>query len=148
MSYISNLVHFVWSTDKREPLIRKSWQDDMYAYIGGILSNKKAKMLAAGGLADHVHVLASLPAALSLSEAAGAMKANSSRWIHENAPQCRSFEWQEGYAAFTVSKSVEPSVAAYIQNQGETHRQRQFKEELVELLEKHGIKYEERYLWI
>lgn len=148
MSYISNLVHFVWSTAKREPLIRKSWQDEMYAYVGGILSNKKAKLLAAGGLADHVHILASLPATLSLSEAAGAMKANSSRWIHENAPQCKSFDWQDGYAAFTVSKSVEPSVTAYIQNQEEAHEKKRFQEEFVELLEKHGIKYEERYLWI
>ncbi|MBC7856557.1 MAG: transposase [Pirellulaceae bacterium] len=73
MSYISNLVHFVWSTAKREPLIRKSWQDQLYAYMGGILANKKGKLLAAGGLADHVHVYASLPATLTLADAAGAL---------------------------------------------------------------------------
>ena len=148
MSYISNLVHFVWSTAKREPLIRKSWQDQLYAYMGGILANKKAKLLAAGGLADHVHVYASLPATLTLADAASALKSNSSRWIHDNAPQYRSFDWQEGYSAFSVSKSAEPRVITYIQNQEEHHQRMRFQEELMGLLDKHGIKYEERYLWI
>lgn len=148
MSYISNLVHFVWSTAKREPLIRKSWQDQLYAYMGGILGNKKAKLLAVGGLADHVHVYASLPATLTIADAASALKSNSSRWIHEHAPQCRSFEWQEGYGAFTVSKSAERTLISYIKNQEEAHRQRRFTDEFVELLEKHGIKYEERFLWV
>lgn len=147
-TFVSNLVHFAWATGNREPLLHKSWRDNLYAYIGGVLENKKAKLLAAGGVADHIHVLASLPATMSLSEAAGAMKANSSRWIHENAPQCKSFEWQKGYGAFTVSKSAEPTVKAYIKNQEEHHRVRSLTEEFTALLEKHGIPYEERYLWI
>lgn len=86
MSYICNLVHFVWGTANRQPLIHKSWRDRLHAYMGGILENKKAKLLAAGGIADHVHVLASLPATVSLEKIAGALKANSSRWIHESVP--------------------------------------------------------------
>jgi len=148
MSYICNLVHFVWGTANREPLIEKSWRDRLHAYMGGILDNKKAKLLAAGGVANHVHVLASLPATLSLAETAGALKANSSRWIHANAPQCAAFAWQEGYGAFSVSKSLEPTVKAYITNQEEHHRQRSFREEFVALLERHGISYDERYLWV
>jgi putative transposase len=147
-SYIYNVVQFVWGTANREPLIRKSWRDRLHGYIGGILEKKKAKLLAAGGIEDHIHVLVSLPATISLSEAASAMKANSSRWIHENAPQAKGFEWQEGYGAFTVSKSVEPSIKTYIHNQEEHHRRWRFTEEFVVLLEKHGIPYEERYLWI
>jgi putative transposase len=147
-TYICNLVHFVWGTANREPLIRKSWRDRLHGYIGGVLENKKAKLLAAGGIEDHIHVLASLPATLSLADAASAMKANSSRWIHENAPQSKGFEWQKGYAAFSVSKSAEPRVEEYIQNQEEHHKKWLFTAEFKSLLEKHGISYDDRYLWV
>lgn len=146
-TYISNLVHFVWGTANREPTIRKSWRDRLHGYLGGILENKRAKLLAAGGIEDHMHVLASLPATVSLSEIASAMKANSSRWIHENIPQCKGFDWQEGYGAFSVSKSAEEQVKKYIHEQEQHHKQWKFTEEFKALLEKHGIPYEERYLW-
>jgi putative transposase len=113
-----------------------------------VLEKKKAKLIAAGGIEDHLHVLASLPATLSLSDAASAMKANSSRWVHENAPQAKGFEWQTGYAAFSVSKSAEPQVKGYIWNQEEHHKKWRFTGEFKALLEKHGIPYEERYLWV
>jgi putative transposase len=99
-------------------------------------------------MADHVHVLASLPATVTLAEIAGAPKSNSSRWIRENMPQCKGFAWQEGYGAFTVSKSGEEAVKHYIDHQEEHHRQREFTDEFKALLEKHGIPYEERYLWV
>jgi REP element-mobilizing transposase RayT len=138
----------VWGTANREPLIHRSWRDRLHGYIGGILENKKAKLLAAGGIEDHIHVLASLPATMSLSEAASAMKANSSRWIHENVPQSKGFDWQTGYAAFSVSKSAEPRVKRYIECQEEHHRKLKFTQEFVALLERHGISYDERYLWV
>ncbi|MEX2174821.1 MAG: IS200/IS605 family transposase [Pirellulaceae bacterium] len=147
-TYISNLVHFVWGTAKREPLLHKSWRDRLHGYIGGVLEKKKAKLLAAGGVEDHVHALVSLPATLSLADAASAMKSNSSRWIHENFSQCKGFDWQTGYGAFSVSKSSEEKVKAYIWNQEEHHRKQRFSEEFMALLEKHGIAYEERYLWV
>lgn len=147
-TYICNLAHFVWGTANREPLIRKSWRDNLHGYLGGVLKNKKARLLAAGGIEDHMHVLVSLPATLSLADAANAMKANSSRWIRENAPQCKSFSWQEGYGAFSVSKSAEPGVTDYIRNQEDHHKKRRFDDEFKSLLEKHGIAYEERYLWV
>ena len=83
-SYISNLVHFVWGTKERKSRIEPAWQDRLYGYLGGILRNKNAKLMAAGGIDDHVHVFASLPATVTLAEIAGAMKTNSSRWVHEN----------------------------------------------------------------
>jgi REP element-mobilizing transposase RayT len=147
-TFVSNLVHFVWGTANREPLVHKSWRDRLHGYIGGVLENKNAKLLAAGGIEDHIHVLASLPATISLSEAANAMKANSSRWIHENAPQSKGFAWQTGYGAFSVSKSAQARVTEYIQNQEEHHRAWKFTAEFTALLEKHGIAYEERYLWV
>jgi REP element-mobilizing transposase RayT len=76
-TFVSNLVHFVWGTANREPLLRKSWRNQLHKYIGGVLVNKKAKMLAAGGMEDHMHVLASLPATISLSEAASARRVGS-----------------------------------------------------------------------
>jgi putative transposase len=147
-TYVSNLVHFAWATANREPLIHKSWRDRLYGYIGGILENKKAKLIAAGGVEDHIHVFASLPATLSISEAASTMKANSSRWIHENAPQSKGFDWQTGYGAFSVSRSAAPRVKAYVQNQEEHHRERSFDDEFKALLEKHGMSYEDRYLFV
>ena len=147
-TYISNLVHFVWGTKDREPLIPKPWRNRLHAYMGGILENKRAKLIAAGGWADHVHVFVSLPATISLAQAAGALKSNSSRWVHENVPQSKGFAWQEGYGAFSVSKSAESRLIEYIKNQEDHHRKRRFQGEFVALLEKHGITYDERYLWV
>jgi REP element-mobilizing transposase RayT len=132
----------------REPLLNRKWRDRLHAYIGGVLKNKKAKLLAAGGIEDHIHIFASLPATLPLAQAAGAMKANSSRWIHENIPDARGFDWQAGYGAFSVSKSGEARVKSYVNNQEEHHRRWKFTAEFIALLDKHGITYEERYLWI
>ena len=147
-SHISNLIHFVWSTRERRAMIKQEWQDQLYAYLGGVLKNKTAKMLAAGGMEDHVHVYASLPSTVTLAEMAGAMKANSSRWIHENVTGAKNFAWQEGYGAFSVSKSVEPSIVRYIRDQAEHHKKREFRAEFKLLLEKHNIDYDERYLWV
>ncbi len=84
--FVNNLIQFVW-VPSIGAFIQKSWRDRMHGYIGSVLKNKKAKLLVAGGFEGHMHVLALLPATMSHSEAAGAMNANSSRWIHENAPQ-------------------------------------------------------------
>ncbi len=129
-------------------MLRNSWRNRLHAYIGGVLDKKNCKLLAAGGMEDHVHVLASLPATITLAETANAMKSNSSRWIHENAPQAKGFDWQTGYAAFSVSKSQQARVRDYIQNQERHHRRWKFTAEFMALLEKHGIDYEERYLWV
>ena len=147
-SHVSNLVHFVWSTHGRRPLIRPDWKDRLFEFIGGILRNKKAKLLAAGGVEDHVHIYASLPSSLSIAQAAGAMKSNSSRWIHQTMSKSQSFRWQDGYGAFTVSKSNEQTVIRYINDQEAHHRRSTFQEEFRALLDKHGIDYEERYLWV
>lgn len=147
-THICNLVHFVWGTQGRRSWIRPEWKDRLYGYIGGVLRHRKCVMLAAGGVDDHIHVLASLPATVTLSDAASAMKSNSSRWIHETVPQSEGFAWQEGYGAFSVSKSAEQAVTAYIHHQEEHHARQKFTEEFVALLDRHGIPYDERYLWV
>jgi len=145
--YLSLLVHFTWSTEKRYPWLEKPMRDDLYSIIGGIMRNKKAKLIAAGGVSDHIHLYASMPSTISIGDFVNAVKSNSSRWIHETYLRLRNFAWQEGYGAFSVSKSEEMQVVRHVLNQEDHHRRRTFKEELVALLDKHGIEYDKRYLW-
>jgi REP-associated tyrosine transposase len=145
--YLSLLVHFTWSTAGREPWLEVDIRDDLYSYIGGIMNNKKAKLIAAGGVFDHIHLYASMPSTISIADFVNAVKSNSSRWVHESYSRLRNFAWQEGYGAFSVSKSEEGRVVRYISTQEDHHRKRTFKQELIGLLEKHGIAYDERYIW-
>ena len=145
--YLSLLVHFTWSTAGREPWIEADMRDDLYSYIGGIMKNKNAKLISAGGMFDHIHLYASMPSTISIADFVNAVKSNSSRWIHESSSRLRGFAWQEGYGAFSVSKSEEGTVVRYISSQEDHHRKQTFKEELIGLLEKHGIEYDKRYIW-
>jgi len=145
--HISLLIHFVWSTAGREPWISSAWEDDLYRFCGGILRKKNAKLLEAGGTSDHIHLYTSLPSTVSLAEIVNVIKSNSSRWIHEEIPHRRGFAWQEGYGAFSVSKSSESDVMRYIRRQKEHHRRHNFKSEFIELLDRHGIEYDKRYIW-
>ena len=102
------------------------------------------KALAIGGGADHVHILISLPATLSVSKALQLLKGNSSKWIHETFPELHPLEWQEGYGAFSISVSGIDVTVAYIRKQAEHHRTRSFREEFVTMLRRHGLDYDER----
>jgi putative transposase len=100
-----------------------------------------------GGAEDHLHILAKIKPAISVSEMLAKIKANSSKWVNDHKMKERKFAWQEGYGAFTVSESQVPSVREYIRNQKEHHRKQTFQEEFVALLERHGIEYDPLYLW-
>jgi putative transposase len=145
--YVCNLIHFVWSTNGRREWIKESWEEGLFAYLGGIARNKNATLIAAGGMPDHVHLLVSMPPTVSLSEMVNALKSNSSRWIHEDIPHFEPFRWQEGYGAFSVSRSNEESVVRYIRNQKQHHEKLDFQSELLQFLAKHRIEYDERYIW-
>jgi REP element-mobilizing transposase RayT len=99
-----------------------------------------------GGMEDHVHALITLPSTLSLSKAMQLLKGNSSKWIHETFPERQAFEWQEGYGAFSIGVSGIETTVDYIKRQGEHHRQRSFKEELIEFLKKHNQSYDDTML--
>jgi REP element-mobilizing transposase RayT len=141
------LAHIIWSTKDRVSLIKPDLKDDLFAYLGGIVREVKGKALIVNGMPDHVHMLAELPPTVSVAELMRLAKTNSSRWIHETRPGHSGFAWQTGYAAFSVSRSNAPAVSRYIAEQEKHHRKRSFQEELILFLRKHGIAYDERYLW-
>lgn len=148
MTTYSNLqIHFIWSIKNREPLIHKNYQDDLFAYMGGILRDRKHVLRCAGGVADHVHLLVSVHPQQSISDLVRDVKTNSSSWVHQTQAGLRGFAWQAGYGAFSVSHSSLPQVAAYIAGQEEHHRTRTFQEEFLKFLERHRIDYDERYVW-
>ena len=145
--YLSLRVHFIWSTLQRQRWILPEMEDELYRYIGGIFRNKDGALIEAGGDQDHIHLYASLPSTVTVAEIVNAVKSNSSGWIHEKFPQRRHFAWQKGYGAFSVSKSMEKELIPYIRNQKAHHQRVDFKEEFVAFLKRHGIEYDERYLW-
>lgn len=145
-TYSKLMVHVVFSTKERQPLIVDSIIGDLHAYLGGIVRKLDGTALAIGGVADHVHLLMAYPPRLAISDLVRTIKANSSGWVHEKWPD-QSFQWQAGYAAFSVSESSREQVVRYIQGQKEHHRQTSFQDELLALLRRHQVEFDEAYLW-
>src|SRR5258708_4653540 len=139
--------HIIFSTKNRVPDIDPNWQDRLYSYIGGTLRSDKCVLMAAGGVADHVHLLVSLSRTVCVADVVRDIKANSSRWIHENFPDHKTFAWQTGYGAFSVSHSHLDQVRTYLAKQAEHHRSKTFQEEFRAFLAKYEIEYDERYAW-
>ena len=146
-TYTNLLTHILFSTKNRLPYLLDDRRDDVFAYIGGIVRELNGVALNVNGANDHAHALVRLPAALPVAKAVEIMKTNSSRWIHEHRILHRTFAWQIGYAAFSVSESVVDDVSGYISNQREHHRKITFQEELIAFLKRSHIDYDERYLW-
>lgn len=147
MSYVSSYFHFVFSTKERRPLITPVLRERLWPYMGGIGRENKIKPIEIGGVADHVHLLLSLPATMAPAKAMQLIKGGSSKWVHETFPEHRMFAWQEKYGAFSVSMSQLDPTVEYIKDQEEHHRKRSFQKEFLALLKKHRISYDERYLW-
>jgi REP element-mobilizing transposase RayT len=146
-SYVSNYMHCTFSTKNRHPVISSDLESRLWPYIGGIARENRMKALAIGGTTDHLHALLSLPGMMSFAKAIQLIKGGSSKWINDTFPGSGRFQWQEGYGAFSVSASQVPKTIAYINNQKEHHRKKTFQEEFLELLEKHGIEYDQRYVF-
>ena len=146
-AYVSNLMHCTFSTKNRIPMIDSELEERLWPYLGGIARENRMKALAIAGTADHVHALLSLPGMMSFAKAVQLIKGGSSKWVHDTFLKHRTFEWQEGYGAFSVSISQMDKTIAYIQNQKEHHRKKTFQEEFRELLDKHGIEYDPRFLF-
>ena len=146
-TYTSLHYHIVFSTKNRYPWLRIEIEQRVWSFIGGIASEHKMTALQVGGVEDHIHALLTAPPTHAPSEIAKYLKGESSLWIHDEFSGLKSFNWQDGYAAFTVSKSNIAAVIRYIKNQREHHRKKTFREEYLALLRANGIDYDERYVW-
>ena len=146
-TFTSLSYHLVFSTKDRFPMIHGGIQERLYEFIGGIIRRHDSLMMEIGGMPDHVHILARIAPKHPLSDLIRALKSKSSGWIHEQFPEASKFAWQEGYGAFTVSKSDIPRVREYIRGQSEHHRKVGFQEEFRKFLELHEIEFDENHLW-
>jgi REP-associated tyrosine transposase len=143
----SNLLyHIVFSTKDRVALIRGDLEERLYAYTGGIIRGEGGALLEIGGTADHVHLLAKFKTDVAVSDMLKKIKGKSSKWVNDLADSADPFYWQEGYGIFSVSESAVERVRRYIRGQKEHHRRVSFKDELITLLRRHRIPFDERYL--
>ena len=143
-SYVSNLMHCVFSTKERRPFITPELQTRLYPYIGGIAKKHAMRLISAGGIEDHIHLLLSLPKTLDISKAMQLIKGGSSKWVHDTFAEHQMFEWQEGYGAFSIGIGEVKRTVDYINRQAEHHKKKDFKTEFVSFLDAHFIEYDLR----
>jgi REP element-mobilizing transposase RayT len=141
------IIHIIFSTKDREPWLDRGVRPRMHAYVATICRDLNAEMFLVGGVADHLHVVTTLPRTLSQADFVEAMKKMSSKWIKALDSKYRGFYWQRGYGAFSVSPSQLGAVLKYVESQEEHHRSRSFQEEYRDFLSKYGIEFDERYVW-
>ena len=145
-THLSLHYHLVFSTKERRPFIDAEWRGRLHAYLGGAVRTIGGIAETIGGTSDHVHLLVGLRATNCLADVLREIKHSSSQWIHTDIRE-RLFEWQRGYGAFTVSASMVDVVRQYIERQEEHHRRKTFQDEYLELLQKSGVAFDEKYLW-
>ena len=145
-TYTQIYIHIVFSVKERQKLINPAWKDELYKYICGIANAHEHKIYAIGGMPDHIHILISIKPSSAISDIVREIKANSSRWINEKNFIKGTFQWQEGYGAFSYAQSQLDTVISYINNQESHHATKTFREEYTELLQKFAIEYDEKYI--
>ena len=138
-TYSSCFNHIVFSTKNRERWIDEEIENRVWAYIGGIARKHDCTAIQVGGIEDHIHALVLSPPKYAPSQIAKFIKGESSKWIHNEFPKMAGFAWQDGFSAFSVSKSLMPKVVEYIKNQREHHHGKTFEDEYSDLLELHEI---------
>ena len=146
-TYTQLVYHIVFSTKNRYNLIVPSLEESLYRYIGGIIRQLDGVCLEINGMSDHVHLLTRLPPKVALSDTLREIKANSSKWVNASHGGLHKFGWQDGYAAFSVSKSKIESVRGYVRGQKTHHTRTDFRTEFARLLRNHDVAYDERYIW-
>ena len=143
-TYAQNVIHVVFSTKDRRKLLSGEIRSQMWAYTTGICKKLDILVLAVGGMEDHIHFLLQIPPTLALAKAVLAIKSNSSRWAGEEGLK---FAWQQGYGAFSVSRSNVPVVVRYIQNQEAHHKKMNFDAEFLALLKRHGMEFDPKFVF-
>ena len=145
-THVSLFYQLVFSTKNRTKSVLQPWRDRLHAYLGGIVRSMGGMALEVGGTQDHVHMLVSLAATHTIATVLKGVKSSSSQWVHRHIGS-RRFDWQDGYGAFSVSRSQVETIRKYIRNQAEHHRHLTFQEEYVKMLSEEGIEFDSRYLW-
>lgn len=145
-TYCCALFHCVFSTKEQRKIITPELQPRLWEYMGGVARERGMKALGVGGMDDHVHLLLSLPSSLPMAGAMREIKSGSSRWMRE-VRKIPTFEWQEGYGAFSIGWAQVAGTLAYIARQQEHHRQRDFQAEFLAFLKKHRVDYDPQYVW-
>ena len=138
--------HIVFHTKNNMKFIREDIEDELYAYLGGVLRNCKSISFQIGGTSDHIHILCTLPRTMAPADLAEELKKSTSKWIKTKGSHYRDFYWQEGYGAFSVGWSQVETIKWYIRNQKQHHSKVSFIEEYKRLLNENGIEYVEKYL--
>ena len=146
-TYTNILIHYVFSTKNRRRLITPEIEERLYPFMAAIARDNGMAPVMAGGTADHVHLLVTVSSTLSVSKGVQLIKGGSSKFVNETFPGPERFQWQSGYGAFSVSISHREDTIRYIQNQEAHHRKMTFQEEFIAILKKHGLEYDERYVW-
>lgn len=141
------LLHIVFSTKNREPWLDSTVRPRIHSYLATICRDLSAESVYIDGVSDHVHIVTTLPRTLSQARMIEQVKKTSSKWIKTIDARYRGFSWQRGYVAFSVSRSRLDAVLQYLQSQEEHHRARPFQEEYRELLRRHGVNFDEQYVW-
>ena len=139
------VVHLIFSTKERRPLIKSEISKYLFAYLGRIVYGIRGSTIIVNGTDDHVHMLIRIRPSQSVAEVTRVVKTNSSGWAHEKG--YKELAWQAGYGAFSVSESGIRAVTQYIANQEEHHKTRSFQEEFIAFLKKNNVQYDERYIW-
>jgi putative transposase len=143
-SLVKILVHVVFSTKDRIALIPLELEDELYKYIHGIIENNSARLIIAGGTANHIHLLISI-GKTDVPTLIGDVKRSTSVWMKKKGVE--KFYWQKGYGAFSIGQSQVPVVSRYIGDQKEHHAKHDFKTEFRSLCEKYQVEIDERYAW-
>jgi putative transposase len=146
-TYTQLHVHIVFAVKRRRGAIRKTWREDLFKYITGIITASGHKLLAINGVEDHIHILIGQRPTQSLSALVQEVKKSSSRWINKKHLVSGGFFWQEGFGAFSYSTETLSNVIRYIENQEQHHLKRTFHDEYKSLLKEFGIDFDERYIF-
>jgi REP element-mobilizing transposase RayT len=146
-TYTQISIQVVFAVKHRNALIKSSFKEDLQKYIAGILKNQNQKLLAINSMPDHIHIFFGMSPETKLSYLIRDIKSDSSTFVNENKLSKYKFHWQEGYGAFSYSRSQRDAVIKYIMNQEKHHSKKTFREEYVEFLKKHDISYNDKYLF-
>jgi REP element-mobilizing transposase RayT len=141
------LLHVVFSTKNREKTIPVNLRSALHAYLAGICRAKGSEAFRVGGTSDHIHIACTLPRTLTMAKLVEEIKKPSSIWMKQQEGGPPNFSWQAGYGIFSLGQSQLQTLLQYIDHQEEHHRTKSFKEELLELLDKYCVEYDEKYLW-